>query len=528
METPKNPFAIHIAPGQLDPSYRFRDGVQNSGVTSGELIFNVPEDAPNQLYYQSEVHFAMFGLIIIEGGTSAAQPSSAPTPPAPEVIEGIWTPKCAPFLTDDTPEEEKHTYPEFTTIFFSTFGIATTFQPEGQKKRAQTDAPTRIDHDDPAFAPEEVEEVEEEEEEDEFADHSRKAVQPEPEPRKNRLKKVKHNKRANAPANPEVIGGNIVTGGAAQTPAAVAPLDPASPSTGRGASYRCATSTRAEQLMDLALFNLAREGRVPSEDCSGTGGPGIFAPVHSARWFMANAVAMYNAWSVYDRHAKPMASRFPPAKRIAAFERTDANKEIAMTYAVYTVQKYILPNRENDIATSLLNAYGLDMRNPSNAAALNGVAAAKDFIASHLAIDGSNQQNCYADTSGYTPIDDPVVLDSYESVNNSYHSRKDFYTWADVKWTGHVPNRPFLTPDATHWRRLVIAEADRVKELDDLVQGALPTHEQLEKEMLFVTNVQSEIDIDNDGGTMSFLFFFSCFKKKICFRSKEAYSSLLG
>lgn len=60
---------------------------------------------------------------------------------------------------------------------------------------------------------------------------------------------------------------------------------------GSGSTYRCSTSTRAEQLMDLCLFTLARENLVPSEVCTGTGGPGIFTPVGSARFYMACGVA---------------------------------------------------------------------------------------------------------------------------------------------------------------------------------------------------------------------------------------------
>lgn len=221
-----------------------------------------------------------------------------------------------------------------------------------------------------------------------------------------------------------------------------------------GAGYQCATNTRAEQLMDLCLFTLVRENRESSETCAGTGGTGIFTPTNSARFFMACGVAIYNSWSVYDRTAKPLFSDNPPAKRLASRDRTRANKEIAMTHAVWHIIKYILPGRAADTATSLLNAYGVDVNQVNSNAAFSGQKAAEDFILSHLSKDGSNQAACYADYLGYKPLDQPVLLDTAETVATCYASRLDLYGWADVRLTGTVGNRLALGTTAGLWRRL--------------------------------------------------------------------------
>lgn len=99
--------------------------------------------------------------------------------------------------------------------------------------------------------------------------------------------------------------------------------------------------------------------------------------------------------SVYERNSKPVASTNPPPKRTALIYRTQANKEIAMTYAVFEVMSYILPNRRAAYRTQLLNAYGLDMDNPTSQAALDGIQAGKDVVNTQLAGDGTNQEFCY-------------------------------------------------------------------------------------------------------------------------------------
>ena len=104
----------------------------------------------------------------------------------------------------------------------------------------------------------------------------------------------------------------------------------------------------------------------------------------------------------------------------------------------------------------------LNMESPRlhGLAAQVGVDAGKDFIVSHLIVDNSNQENCYADTSGFTPIDPPVQLGTLDSVNASRLARKDLYSWADVRDGNTIGARKFLTPHAYKWRRLVVSKPD--------------------------------------------------------------------
>lgn len=297
-----------------------------------------------------------------------------------------------------------------------------------------------------------------------------------------------------APANPEVIGGAVPTAATVTTKSSGTTVPSAA--SGSGSSYQCTTTTRAEQLMDLCLFNLAREGISPSEVCTGTGGPGIFAPVHSARFFMACSVGIFNGWAVYDPVAKPVRSNNPPQKRVGVLDRTTFNKEVAMTYSLFQVLTYILPNRRQDVKTSLLNAYGLDMDNPVHQSAVDGIAAGQDFVDSYLSVDGSNQVKCYADTSGFVPTDDPVQLDSFQTVNASLAKRKFPLKWADVKWTGHVVARKYLTPHAGNIARVVLTSPEVQASLQP-TKSPLPSPQQLDQEMQFLTDVQRDLNSDN-------------------------------
>lgn len=255
-------------------------------------------------------------------------------------------------------------------------------------------------------------------------------------------------------------------------------------------NYFCSTSTRAEQLMDLALFTLVRESSAASETCFEKGAPGIFTPVTSARFLMAVGVAQFNAWSVFDLNAKAVRLSKPPQKRTASRDRTRANKELAMTFATYEVIKYILPARAADTAVSLFNAYGLVMESPSKYgfAAQAGVDTARDFISFHLTNDGSNQVRCYKSTIPDVRVDDPVLLGSFESVNRSLANRKDLYTWADIREPGLVGDRPFLTPHTALWTRIAIEKPDELLP----TTNPLPSHAQLDAEMRVVAGLQAD------------------------------------
>lgn len=71
-----HPFYIKssLGPGSTG---RYDIGVTNNGMTSGSLLFAVPKDAPNPLFYQCGVHQAMSGILTIV---------DPPTPPPFRIV----------------------------------------------------------------------------------------------------------------------------------------------------------------------------------------------------------------------------------------------------------------------------------------------------------------------------------------------------------------------------------------------------------------------------------------------------------
>jgi hypothetical protein len=60
-----HPFRIQTTIGAYDPNTQYTTGITNSGAESGNLVFVVPANAPNTLYYICEYHPAMNGVINI-------------------------------------------------------------------------------------------------------------------------------------------------------------------------------------------------------------------------------------------------------------------------------------------------------------------------------------------------------------------------------------------------------------------------------------------------------------------------------
>ncbi len=159
------------------------------------------------------------------------------------------------------------------------------------------------------------------------------------------------------------------------------------------------------------------------------------------------------------------------------------------------MSSFILPKRRTIFAKVLFDAYGLDMENPTTQAGLDGRNVGLDFIASHLAVDKSNQENCYADTTGWVRVNQPVLLNNYSSVKASLEGRANPLIWGDVRWDGFVVPRRYLSPHAAKWKRIVYTpeEAEQLTP----TTNPLPTPEQLDKEMQFLTDVQRELNNDN-------------------------------
>ena len=64
IDAPGHPFWIKTI-NSTGTGNSYSDGVTNNGATNGTIIFKVPEDAPDQLYYNCQIHSSMNGTIKI-------------------------------------------------------------------------------------------------------------------------------------------------------------------------------------------------------------------------------------------------------------------------------------------------------------------------------------------------------------------------------------------------------------------------------------------------------------------------------
>jgi len=69
-----HPFWIQTTSPGYNSASVYSTGVTNAGTDSGQVIFQVPLDAPNTLYYQCQVHSAMTGTLTIAGVTNLTGP----------------------------------------------------------------------------------------------------------------------------------------------------------------------------------------------------------------------------------------------------------------------------------------------------------------------------------------------------------------------------------------------------------------------------------------------------------------------
>jgi hypothetical protein len=155
-------------------------------------------------------------------------------------------------------------------------------------------------------------------------------------------------------------------------------------------------------------------------------------PPIAARVFAALYTAMFDAWSPYDGAA--VGVRLTAMRRPTA-ERTPANKQQAISYAAYRVLSQLL-GAQTAAFTSLLRSLGYDPQQSGTDAAqpwgMGNLAGQRTL--QFLETDGANQQNGYADTSGYTPVNTP------DTVSNPVR-------WQPLRYAdGRV--QQFLAP---HW-----------------------------------------------------------------------------
>jgi hypothetical protein len=125
------------------------------------------------------------------------------------------------------------------------------------------------------------------------------------------------------------------------------------------------------------------------------------APTVAARALAIVHTAIYDAWAAYDPLA--VGTRLGAGLRQPEAERTQANKDKAISYAAYTALMDLFPARQSVFTDKMQLRYGEAFAIDTSTPATIGFTAAQAVL-DFRHTDGANQANGYADTSGYTPV----------------------------------------------------------------------------------------------------------------------------
>jgi Domain of unknown function (DUF6851)/VCPO second helical-bundle domain len=147
---------------------------------------------------------------------------------------------------------------------------------------------------------------------------------------------------------------------------------------------------------------------------------------------------MFDAWAAYDR--KAVGTQLGGTLRRPAAERTQANKQKAVSYAAYRALLDLLPVDKASVYDPLMQSLGYDPNDQSTdtsmPAGIGNVACAAVLAYRHN--DGSNQLNGYQDYTGYVPVNAPSTV----PVNPSNIS--DVNHWVPLQY--YDANGNFVTP----------------------------------------------------------------------------------
>ena len=171
------------------------------------------------------------------------------------------------------------------------------------------------------------------------------------------------------------------------------------------------------------------------------------APTVAARAMAIVHTVIYDAWAAYDPLA--VGTRLGAKLRQPESERTQANKDKAVSFAAYLALVDLFPTRQEIFAQQMTDLdYVTDGSDTSTAATVGRIAAEKVVEFRH--IDGANQVNGYADTSGYVPVN------SWDQVLSPDHWQPLCVPLPAPGTTDCPAVQKFATP---HWRN--VAPLDR-------------------------------------------------------------------
>ncbi|MEV1174803.1 vanadium-dependent haloperoxidase [Nonomuraea sp. NPDC049784] len=171
---------------------------------------------------------------------------------------------------------------------------------------------------------------------------------------------------------------------------------------------------------------------------------GTLGPPQAARALAIVQTCAYDAWAAYDPVA--VGTRLGGSLRRPAPERTEAGKAEAISFAAHLAAVDLYP-AQRAAFDALMAELGYDPADPSSRPAQTGVTACQAVL-DHRHADGSNQFGGYADTTGYAPVNAPVV------VSDPLTSLAEPGRWAPLTYVnraGALVTPPFLAP---HWGRV--------------------------------------------------------------------------
>ena len=137
-------------------------------------------------------------------------------------------------------------------------------------------------------------------------------------------------------------------------------------------------------------------------------------PPMVARALAVSHTAMYDAWAAYD--AQAVGTRLGASLRRPSSERSEANKERAVSYAAYRALVDLFPS-EQESFDNLMSELGFDRldvsTDASTATGVGNLTAAAVLSFRHH--DGANQlgdlaPGAYSDYTGYQPVNDPNTI----------------------------------------------------------------------------------------------------------------------
>jgi hypothetical protein len=164
------------------------------------------------------------------------------------------------------------------------------------------------------------------------------------------------------------------------------------------------------------------------------------APTVAARALAVVHTAIYDAWAAYDPLA--VGTQLGAGLRQPEAERTQANKDKAVSYAAYTALMDLFPALQADFTTRMASLYGDEFAADTTAPATVGFTAAQAVL-NLRHDDGSNQLGGYADTSGYVPVN------SWDQVNDPDQWQPLCVPLPPPGASSCTPVQKFATP---HWR----------------------------------------------------------------------------